>query len=53
MESTSRAVTPVSSARTLCYPCRMPDADVTADLERLRAENAQLKRTAKVWVRLE
>ena len=25
----------------------MPDDDVTAELERLRAENAQLKRTAK------
>jgi hypothetical protein len=24
----------------------MPDGDVTADLERLRAENAELKRTA-------
>jgi len=36
----------VSSSRTLCYPCRTPDDDVTAELERLRAENAQLKRTA-------
>ena len=36
----------MSSARTLCYPYRMPDDDVTAELERLRAENAQLKHTA-------
>ena len=42
----SVASTPVSSSRTLCYPCRTPDDDVTAELERLRAENAQLKRTA-------
>jgi len=39
------AGTPVSSSRALCYPCRMPD-DVTAELERLRAENAELKRTS-------
>ena len=37
---------PVSSSRTLCYPCHMADDDVTAELERLRAENAPLKRTA-------
>ena len=35
----------------LCYPCRIPD-DVTAELERLRAENAQLKRTANRGVSL-
>ena len=42
----------MSSSRTLCYPCRMPDDDVTAELERLRAENAQLKRTANRGVSL-
>ena len=31
---------------------RMPDADVTAELERRRAENAQLKRTADRGVSL-
>jgi hypothetical protein len=30
----------------------MPDDDVTAELERLRAENAQLKRTANRGVSL-
>ena len=30
----------------------MPDDDVTAELERLRAENAQLKRTANREVSL-
>ena len=43
---TPRPARPVSSSRALCYPCHMPDDDVTAELERLRAENAQLKRTA-------
>jgi len=33
-------------------PHHMPDDDVTAELERLRAENAQLKRTANRGVSL-
>ena len=36
----------MSSSRAVCYPRPIPDDDVTAELERLRAENAQLKRTA-------
>jgi hypothetical protein len=35
-----------------CHSCRIPDDDVTAELERLRAENAQLKRTANRGVSL-
>ena len=35
----------MSSSRAICYPSSMPDDDVTAELERLRAENAQLKRS--------
>ena len=42
----------MSPSHTLCYPLRMPDNDVTAELERLRAENAQLKRTANRGVSL-
>jgi len=42
----------VSSSRAICYPGRRPDDDVTAELERLRAENAQLKRTANRGVTL-
>jgi hypothetical protein len=34
---------PVSSSRPICYPSRTSDDDVTTELERLRAENAQLK----------
>jgi len=42
----------VSSASAICYPGRMSDDLVTAELERLRAENAQLKRTANRGVSL-
>lgn len=42
----------VSSLSAICYPCRMADEDVNAELERLRAENAQLKRTANRGVSL-
>jgi hypothetical protein len=52
MAPTSEPGTPVSSSRAICYPCRMSDHDVTAELERLRAENAQLKRTASRGVSL-
>ena len=46
-QDAARPAWPVSSSRTLYYPCRMPDDDVTAELERLRAENAQPKRAAR------
>ena len=36
----------MSSVGTVCYVSRMSDDDVQAELERLRAENAQLKHTA-------
>ena len=36
----------------VCYACPMPDDDVSAELERLRAENAQLKHTASRGVTL-
>ena len=36
----------------LCYLCYMPDDDVNSEIERLRAENAQPKRTANRAVSL-
>jgi len=36
----------------ICYPYGIPDDDVNAELECLRAENAQLKRTANRGVSL-
>ena len=36
----------------ICYACRMSDDDVKAELERLRAENANLKRTASRGITL-
>ncbi len=45
-------VSEVSTVATICYSCRMPDDDVQAELERLRAENAQLKHTASRGVTL-
>ena len=36
----------------VCYPSGMADDEVTEELERLRAENAQLKRTASRGVSL-
>ena len=42
----------VSLLGAICYLVRMPDDDVTTELERLRAENAQLKRTASRGVTL-
>jgi hypothetical protein len=38
--------------RTGCYPCSLPDDDMKAELERLRAENAHLKHTANRGVTL-
>ena len=42
----------VSSLGTICYSCRVSDDGVKAKLERLRAENAQLKHTASLGVTL-
>ena len=42
----------VSLSGAICYCGRMSDDDVSAELERLRAENAQLKRTASRGVTL-
>ena len=42
----------MSSVGTVCYVSRMSDDDVQAELERLRAENAQLKHTASRGITL-
>ena len=42
----------MSSSGAICYPSDMPADDVTAELEHLRAGNAQLKRTANRGVSL-
>jgi hypothetical protein len=43
MAPTSEPGTPVSSSRAICYPCRMPDDDVTAQLKRTANRGVSLK----------